>query len=461
MGVYLTTLAPTVYTLDSAELATAAYSLGLMHSPGYAVHLLLLHGFLYLPFGDVGYRSNLFSAIAGVIMIWFVLRLCRTLYQQWVPAVVASLSLAFCFYVWSVAVVAEVYTLQGCFLAALLLLLWHWRQTGQMIYLTGAVGLQGLALANSPATALWLPGLLILALATPQCRQLHWRHIAGLSGVFALALLPVLYLPWRSLAQPAFINVGAYDATGTFHAPDLATVHGLLAYLSGQQFESLFFADAMTNFPTATLDFFRWLVAAFLGVGLPLGLWGIWMLMQHARIYAIGLVIVLVLHALFFISYGAVDKATMFLPVYLIWAIFIGAGVRLLADTFNPYVAKLALLLPLTMLIVNMPFVRLHNAWEPAHTAQQRLEDAAPDALYLASWGEAEMMRYYQIVAETRTDVQVVNVFFVDREIQPHLINHALQQQRPVYITTRLESIIQNHRDNASKVDGGYRLLYE
>src|SRR5512140_1123184 len=61
--VLLRTMAPTVYELDSAEFATGAAILGIVHSPGYPLFTLLSHLFTYLPVGDVAYRVNLFTAV--------------------------------------------------------------------------------------------------------------------------------------------------------------------------------------------------------------------------------------------------------------------------------------------------------------------------------------------------------------------------------------------------------------
>ena len=80
-AVYVRTLAPTVYGLDSAELTTGAYCLGLVHVPGYPLYLLIGHLFTRLPIGNVGYRMNLMSAFFGalaVALFYLVLvRLCR------------------------------------------------------------------------------------------------------------------------------------------------------------------------------------------------------------------------------------------------------------------------------------------------------------------------------------------------------------------------------------------------
>ena len=60
---YLLTLAPTIYNLDSAELTTAVASNGIIRATGYPLYLFLGRIWINLvPVGDMGYRMNLFSA---------------------------------------------------------------------------------------------------------------------------------------------------------------------------------------------------------------------------------------------------------------------------------------------------------------------------------------------------------------------------------------------------------------
>ena len=55
LALYLRTLAPTLYGVDSADLTTAAYLLGIAHPPGSPAYLLVAHAFTWLPVGDVSY----------------------------------------------------------------------------------------------------------------------------------------------------------------------------------------------------------------------------------------------------------------------------------------------------------------------------------------------------------------------------------------------------------------------
>ncbi len=75
---YWRTLAPTVFAVDSVEFTTGAYTLGLVHPPGYPTYLLLGRLFLSLPVGDFGYRLNLMSAVFGVLSCWVAYRILLT-----------------------------------------------------------------------------------------------------------------------------------------------------------------------------------------------------------------------------------------------------------------------------------------------------------------------------------------------------------------------------------------------
>ena len=171
----------------------------------------------------------------------------------------------------------------------------------------------------------------------------------------------------------------------------------------------------------------------------------------------VGLALTVIPHALFFITYGAFDTALMFLPVYLVWTVFLGAGIFMLFREFSVTSARLIALLPLVMLFVNAPIASLRTATGPADQARQRLRDAVPYALYIAPWGDADIMRYYQIVDGMRVDVQVVNRFFVPNDQLVPLIVTAVQRKRPVYVTSQELVLPDGYR--VIPVGTGYRIM--
>ena len=70
-ALYVFTMAPTVYGLDSAELTTGAYTLGIVHSPGAPTYMLLGHLFskilVMLAFGSIFFRPYLERLLSGCL----------------------------------------------------------------------------------------------------------------------------------------------------------------------------------------------------------------------------------------------------------------------------------------------------------------------------------------------------------------------------------------------------------
>ena len=105
---YVVTLAPTIYNLDSAELTTAAATAGLTRATGSPLYLLLGHLWSWLPVGDVGYRMNLLSATCGALTVALAERILRRLrVGPW--ASFGALGLLACTtYFWALSLIAEV-----------------------------------------------------------------------------------------------------------------------------------------------------------------------------------------------------------------------------------------------------------------------------------------------------------------------------------------------------------------
>ncbi|MFC2036367.1 protein O-mannosyl-transferase family [Chloroflexota bacterium] len=131
---YLQTLAPSVATLfdDSLEFPLVASELGIAHPTGYPLYTLLGKLFTLGPWaGDVAQRNvgwavNLLSAVAGALTVALVYLVARQLTRRRLPALLGSVALAVSPVFWSQSVIAEVYTLNSFFVAALLWLALRW-----------------------------------------------------------------------------------------------------------------------------------------------------------------------------------------------------------------------------------------------------------------------------------------------------------------------------------------------
>ncbi|WIH94048.1 DUF2723 domain-containing protein [Brachyspira pilosicoli] len=134
---YLFTLTPSLSAGDNGELTTAAYFLGVGHAPGYPFYTLMSKLFTYIPFGNIAWRTNLFSGTCGAIaMIFFYLIMVKVLGQNriergfspvvHIPALLASVAFTISDNMWAQATMAEVYSLNILQIASMLLILVYW-----------------------------------------------------------------------------------------------------------------------------------------------------------------------------------------------------------------------------------------------------------------------------------------------------------------------------------------------
>ena len=171
---YLFTLTPSLSAGDNGELTTAAYFLGVGHAPGYPFYTLMSKLFTYIPFGNIAWRTNLFSGTcAAISTIFFYLIMAKVLGQNRIergfspvikiPALLSSIVFAISDNMWAQATMAEVYSLNILQIASMLLILvyWYeavWKHANDNIayygskYLMAFGFLYGVALANHHVT---------------------------------------------------------------------------------------------------------------------------------------------------------------------------------------------------------------------------------------------------------------------------------------------------------------------
>lgn len=458
LAVYLLTLSPTVFGLDSAELTTAAATGGLTRATGYPLYLTL--GWLWskLPIGDVGYRMNLLSAVSAAL----TLLLCERILLRFGVRPLARLAavglLAFSKYFWQLALIAEVYTLQTAIMAGLLLTLLWWSNSPSPRRFA-LVGLcTGLGLSHHMSTVLLLPGV-VFFIAVSHLRQvLRLKNLlAGLAGGLA-GLAFYLYLPLRYLAQPAFNYAGVYDTEGVFHAVNLASLTGIWCMISGASFSSMMLDYSLAGVEPEIRQFLVFLVGSFLAIGIGPGILGLW---QSFRIkWTIGLMLTLMFvgHALFFINYRAIDKELMYLPAYLIWALWIGHGYELilawndrapskhLVESRKPVNSATLILSGVMMaavgfaLVLNWRLVDLSENRDARMSSEAILQTMAPNALFFGYWDSVPVVQFLQLVEGQRPDVQSINRFLIAQEDMVEWIKQDVTR-RPVYINNPVEGL--------------------
>jgi hypothetical protein len=238
---YALACAPFPYFLDSAELAAAAFGLGIAHPPGEPLAALWGKLFSSLPAGSVAFRVGLGQGAAGALA---AVVLYRTALRLWSrlgdptpvqPLLAAACALGFAFAP-GVVIVAdrpEVYALEtalalGAVLAALCAL-----DDEDPRFLLLAALLIGLGLATHPLVG-GLSGAGATLAAWPWLRRAPARLISWSVVALLVGALVLVYLPVRASA----LFAGASGGADTIAWGDPRSLAGLGWLLSARTFAS-------------------------------------------------------------------------------------------------------------------------------------------------------------------------------------------------------------------------------
>jgi hypothetical protein len=435
--VYLRTMAPTVYGLDSAELTTGSYLLGVVHSPGSPLFLLLGHLFTWLPFGDVGYRVNLLSAVSAAAAAACVFLAVRQLTGRRLLALGTAWYLAFSYYFWVAAVAAELYALHALIVALLLWLALRWRDQLDLARVTAFALLFGLGLGNHLSLSVLAPGYAWLLASG---RGQPWRHgrwwLVALAATLAGASI-YLYLPLRADSPMNYARDYGIDVT---------TWSGFWAAVSGRMFASQYFAVPIAHLPGEALGYAHRLWSNFLGLGCFFGVVGLVADFERRRDVHLGLLLLFAGHLGFMLTYDVPDKEVMLLPTYLIWVLWTAIGVGALAGLLTPRraahgsapaitAAVLMLAMSATNLIVNFADADISDDWSARLQGEALFANLPPDAVFIGAWYDVPVLEYLRWVEGQRPDVETVNLFFVRRGEEADLARRRLRAGRAVFTT--------------------------
>jgi tetratricopeptide (TPR) repeat protein len=203
LAVYAAGASPTVFVGDSGELVTAVHLLGIPHPSGYPLYVLL--GKLWtilLPLGSIAYRMSLFSAACAAAACALVALLCRRAGLGWIAALTGSGALAFSPSFWGEANIQRVYALNALFVVGATAAAFTWHRTRERRWLAITLLACGLGATNHTFMAIYAIAF-ALFVAVHDRRALAGRGGLAAAAAFGSGLLPYLYLPLRSRADPA------------------------------------------------------------------------------------------------------------------------------------------------------------------------------------------------------------------------------------------------------------------
>jgi Tfp pilus assembly protein PilF len=320
---YIGGLCPTIYWFDSPEFVTTAYTLGISHPAGSPTYSLLAKFATFVPLGNVALRVNAFSALVSALTVTLIFVLLHELLAgssvetRWLAALGGALFLGASESFWRFAEVAEVYILQNCFLVILLTLMLKGRASApplQRRYYWGFALLYGLSAGVHATMAFFVPAFLgFIGLTTP--RMFRPRELAFLAFFFVLGFATYLYLPIRSLTEPAF-NWG-----------DPQTWRQFLIHISDRKDAAVHTVLWVRQLPFQISMYATHLINEFSTLGTMLGLVGFLSLLRKDKALWFLLTLALLGHTAFFIRTWW-DTAWGFIPSFVIFALWIGYGLH-------------------------------------------------------------------------------------------------------------------------------------
>ncbi|MDG1831858.1 MAG: DUF2723 domain-containing protein, partial [Verrucomicrobiota bacterium] len=250
-GVYFYTLAPDLTLEDSGELAVGSMYAGVPHPPGYPVWTLYTWAFTKLPFGNIAWRVALSSAVAAALACGLLALMVSRSAQLMlkgiesfkelkerqgntiglISGITAGLLLAFNGFMWSQAVIVEVYTLGiFTFMAVLALMMrWYFRPTERWpMYL--AYFCFGLCFANHQTLLLAAIGIEAIVLLAD--RNLGKDFLLCNCGVYILGLLATL----PAEGAPPDSDPGVFVLFNIVGVAMVALLLGMTLYNKGKQY---------------------------------------------------------------------------------------------------------------------------------------------------------------------------------------------------------------------------------
>ncbi len=356
MAIYTLTACRTVYWGDTGEFLVAAIGLGIPHSPGTPLYPLLGRVFSLLPLAGtvlwVNLMSAFFASVSALLVYFIVLHasLARESTSRSCAiagGLVASLVWAFTNSLWSYSTVAEVYTLQLAFVCGLTLigLKLHLPKGSNLSLLPLFFFLFGLSLTNNIT-------VLLLAFAFA---VLIWRPFFALGAkwktlvlfLFVLGLTPYLYMPLRSIHNPA-IDWGNPETTSQFMwvltAREFSrNMLGLKYALTGGIFK-------------AFMIYLKLLLSDISTAGLVLSIIGAVSLFLTSKRILLFFALMYVINLAYSFAFGAdLELEAYLLPSLLVLVVLLGMGAARLVSfgrkRFGLLIFAVVLLTPLTMLI--------------------------------------------------------------------------------------------------------------
>ncbi|UCG30210.1 MAG: DUF2723 domain-containing protein [candidate division WOR-3 bacterium] len=385
---YLFSLCPNVYLIDSGELATVSFTLGIAHPTGYPLYTLIAYFFAHLP-GQPIWNLNILSALFSIAAAAFLFFIARRITESKITPVLTISLFAFSPIIWNTSVTNEVHSLTGLF-AILLLFLIYRCHSDRIFYLI--MYLTGLSLANHMMIfSLLLPLLVyILLVYRPNIRKIA-------SGFLFLILGLSIY--YYLIART---HGGAQLAWG-----NTINLQRLLWHVSGKQYRVWMFTlsppEVLKNLVTGVQILARNLLYV-LAIPTIVGFYRLYR--ENRRMFWL-LLVILMVNVLYTINYSIPDIESYYIPSFIVLVISFTYGIKQLSRFLkNAIILAISFIIP----IINYNSCTLRSNdfgmdFAQAHTFM------LPDSSLLITtyWDIYAPLMYSRKIKKVREDLVIID----------------------------------------------------
>ena len=386
--VYLFSLCPTVYLIDSGELAAVSYTLGIAHPTGYPLYTLISYFFAHLP-GEAIFKLNLLSALITVCAAVFLYLLVYDIIKERIAAIIPVIIFSFAPTVWRISVTNEVYPLTALLSIMILFALYELRNVKHFYLITY---LMGLAFTNH---------IIVFSLAVPVFVYLILKYRPGfnkviLGCIFALfAVSMYFYLIARTNGNAALAWGNTND------------LHRLFWHITGKQYRVWMFSQSMQELTKNLSSGLTLLLRDFLYVLIIPVLMGVYYLFRKERSRFWLLISIFLINVFYVINYSIPDIESYYLPAFISLVIFSAYGIKMVKKYMKFYIVLPGALI---FILLNYHACTLRNNTFAMDYSRSHLEQLPKNSLVIcAFWDIYSPTIYLKEVNNTYQDLVIID----------------------------------------------------
>ncbi|MGB3342162.1 MAG: DUF2723 domain-containing protein [bacterium] len=386
--VYLFSLCPTVYLIDSGELAAVSYTLGIAHPTGYPLYTLISYFFAHLP-GEAIFNLNLLSAFITICAAVFLYLLVYDIIKERIAAIIPVIIFSFAPTVWRISVTNEVYPLTALLSIMILFALYKLRNV-KHFYLI--IYLMGLAFTNH---------IIVFSLAVPVFVYLILKYRPGFNKVI-LALIFALFAISMYVYPIARTNGNAALAWGNTN-----DLQRLFWHITGKQYRIWMFSQSVQELTKNLSSGLTMLLRDFLYVMIIPVLMGFYYLFKKERSRFWLLISIFLINIFYVINYSIPDIQSYYLPAFISLVIFSAYGIKMIKKYMKLYVVLPGALI---FILLNYHTCTLRNNTFAMDYSRSHLEQLPKNSLVIcAFWDIYSPMIYLKEVNNTYQDLVIID----------------------------------------------------